>query len=76
MKLNKINELLDTLNNSTFKNASYKIKFEKIGKKYCIVIHAENKYLFTAEFNAYDDILSHLNFLMYVFDRRNYKCGK
>lgn len=76
MKQNKMNELLDILNNSAFKNAPYKIKFEKIGRKYCIIIHKENKYLFTAEFNTYDDILSHLNFLMYIFTKDNNKCGK
>lgn len=76
MKLNKINELLEILSNSTFKNAPYKLKFEKIGRKYCIVIFKRNKYLNVAEFNTYDDVLAHLKFMMYVFDRRNYKCGK
>lgn len=62
-----MNEKLELLNNNVFKNKKYKLNYVKEGRYYYIQLSKGHIY----KFNAPQDIVSMLDIMLYIFDRKN-----
>ena len=73
-KIEYIEQHLALFNRTVFKNKNYYLSLVKMAPKYCIrIVSTDHKQLKIMQYNTYDDIISTIEFMKFMFTKEEKK---